>query len=291
MRMSQEGCSKAASLLKIADYGGARIIAREAETPLEPPEQAAADPETRYRSSCAQADTSWQSPFKGAVRKGVKATPGLHSPSFLRNSASFEDENSWNGCTTPTPGSGGCGKLRSLLELHLFVIEFVQVVPNRDQIKLQLDRIQPSSDNALIPAVLFYDPEGALCLNGAVHTQQRSVDAFEVVKNFFMELGKLLIDTDRLVLFCLLTPVRIRASAAILAFVDFLLSPVLIPLDRLSVCKVEFFVIRANQVAICVCLEIDGAERISPMYFKIGWLMKLMQPTTFQPPLALRERL
>ena len=67
MRLSQEGCSKAASLLKIADYGGARIIAREAETPLEPPEQSAADPETRYRSSCAQADTSLQSPFKGKL--------------------------------------------------------------------------------------------------------------------------------------------------------------------------------------------------------------------------------
>ena len=170
----------------------------------------------------------------------MKATPGLHSPLFLRDSAGFEDKNSWNRRTTPTPGSGGCGKLRSLLELHLFVIEFVQVVPNRDQIKLQLDRIQPSSDNALIPAVLFYDTEGALCLDGAVHTQQRSVDAFEVVKNFFMELGKLLIYADRSVLFCLLTPVRIRAAAAILAFVDFLLSPVLIPLDRLSVCKVDF---------------------------------------------------
>ena len=88
-----------------------------------------------------------------------------------------------------------------------------------------------------------------------------------------MELGKLLIYADRSVLFCLLTPVRIRASAAILAFVDFLLSPVLIPLDRLSVCKVEFFVIRANQVAIFVCLEIDCAERIISVFFVGGFLL------------------
>ena len=42
---------------------------------------------------------------------------------------------------------------------------FVEVVTDRNQIKLQLDGIQPSAYHALVPTVVFEDTEGALGLD------------------------------------------------------------------------------------------------------------------------------
>ena len=75
----------------------------------------------------------------------------------------------------------------------MFIEEFVQVVPDRNQIKLQLHGIQTSAHYSLIPTVIFEYAEGAFCLDRAVHTEKCPVDALKIIQNFFVNGSKLLV--------------------------------------------------------------------------------------------------
>lgn len=67
-----------------------------------------------------------------------------------------------------------------LAELVVFIEIFVEVVADRNQIKLQPRGIQPSAHYSLVPAVIFEDAEGAFGLDRTVHAQQSTVNAVEV---------------------------------------------------------------------------------------------------------------
>ena len=58
-----------------------------------------------------------------------------------------------------------------LAEPVVFIEIFVEVVADRNQIKLQPHGIQPSAHYSLVPAVIFEDAEGAFGLDRTVHAQ------------------------------------------------------------------------------------------------------------------------
>ena len=58
-----------------------------------------------------------------------------------------------------------------LAEPVVFIEIFVEVVADRDQIKLQSYGIQPSAHYSLVPSVIFEDAEGAFGLDRTVHAQ------------------------------------------------------------------------------------------------------------------------
>lgn len=62
----------------------------------------------------------------------------------------------------------------------------VEVMADRNQIKLQLDRIQLSEDHALVPAIVLEDAEGAFGLDRTVHLQHCTMNALEVFQNLLL---------------------------------------------------------------------------------------------------------
>ena len=144
----------------------------------------------------------------------------------------------------------------------MFIEVFVKVVPNRNQIKLQLDGIQASSDSPLVPSVIFQYAKCTLSLDRAIHAEKGAVDAFEVAQYFFVDSREFLVQADRSVLFSLLTLFSIRATAAVLTLKDLVLPSVEITFDRRSVSKLEFPVVRTEQAAIRVGLEVYRTEWI-----------------------------
>ena len=75
----------------------------------------------------------------------------------------------------------------------MFIKIFVEVVADRNQIKLQPDRLQTSAHHSLVPTVVFEGAEGALGLDRTVHPKQRTVNAVEVAQDFLMYGSKFLI--------------------------------------------------------------------------------------------------
>lgn len=148
----------------------------------------------------------------------------LHS-SFLNYRA--EEENYNKDKSPPYPHwcvafySSGSG-----LEAVGFVIVFVQVVTDRNEIKLQFHEIQASAHNSFVAAILFHDAEGTFCLDGSVHSQQGSVSALQVIQNLLVHRSQFLVQTNGAIAVGLFALSRIRAVATILAFIDFFLSAI-----------------------------------------------------------------
>ena len=88
------------------------------------------------------------------------------------------------------------------------------------------------------------------------------MDALEVAQYFLVDGREFLVQADRSVLFCLLTLFGIRAAAAVLTLEDLVLPSVEITFDRRSVSKLEFPVVRTEQAAIRVGLEVYRTEWI-----------------------------
>ena len=112
-------------------------------------------------------------------------------------------------------------------------------MPDRDEKNFEPYGINTSSHDPFVPTVILHDPKGAFCLYGTVHSQERSMDALQVVYHFLMHGGKLTVDPYSLVLIALSTPFRIRTSGAILASVYFLLPAIDVPFYMLAVLKVK----------------------------------------------------
>ena len=85
------------------------------------------------------------------------------------------------------------GNSSGFAEPVVFIEIFVEVVTDRNQIKLQPDRIQPSAHHSLVPTVVFEDAEGALGLDRTVHPKQRTVNTVEVAQDFLVYGSKLLV--------------------------------------------------------------------------------------------------
>ena len=70
-----------------------------------------------------------------------------------------------------------CGFFHSIM----FVVEFVEIMSYWNQKKFQLNWIKSSSDDSLVPTVIFYDAESTFSLYGAIHSEQGTMNAFEIV--------------------------------------------------------------------------------------------------------------
>ena len=118
------------------------------------------------------------------------------------------------------------------LEAVGFVIVFVQVVTDRNEIKLQFHEIQASAHNSFVAAILFHDAEGTFCLDGSVHSQQGSVSALQVIQNLPVHRSQFLVQPNRAIAVGLFTLFCVGTATAILAFIDFFLSTIQVPFDR-----------------------------------------------------------
>ena len=125
-----------------------------------------------------------------------------------------------------------------------------------------MDRFNPSSDDPLIPPVILHNAKSTFCLNRAVHSEQCSMYALQVVYDFLMHGCKFMIDTDRAVLFRLLASLCIWASGTILTLIHFFLPAILISIYMFTILKMERLTIRAAHDSVLTDLEIDSTERI-----------------------------
>ena len=63
--------------------------------------------------------------------------------------------------------------------------------------KLEFYPFQAFSDDSLVPLVIFYDSQTALCLDRMVHLEKCSVDALQVVKDFPVESRQFFVEPNR----------------------------------------------------------------------------------------------
>ena len=98
----------------------------------------------------------------------------------------------------------------------------------------QKQALQATSVGSGIRAVPLDTSEGTLGLDGAVHAQQGAVDAVEVVENFLVEAGKLLIEADGAVALSFGAFILVWTARAIFALIKFLRSTVEVAPDRYS---------------------------------------------------------
>lgn len=68
-----------------------------------------------------------------------------------------------------------------IAEPVVFIEVFVKVVTDRNQVKLQPDGIQTSSDGSFVASVIFENAKCALGLDRSVHSEQGTVDIVEIV--------------------------------------------------------------------------------------------------------------
>ena len=62
----------------------------------------------------------------------------------------------------------------------------IEIVPDRDKENFEPYGINTSSHDPFIPAVILHDPKGAFCLYGTIHSQERPMDALQVVYHFLV---------------------------------------------------------------------------------------------------------
>lgn len=148
-----------------------------------------------------------------------------------------------------------------------FIIVFIQVVSNRNQVEFQFHEIQASAHDPLVAAILFHDAESAFRLDGSVHAQQGSVGTLQVVQDLPVHRGQFQVQLNTAIAVGLLALACVGTAAAILAFIDFFLSAIQVPFDCSSISKPEYFSARANQISGFVCLEVDCPEWVVPIFF------------------------
>ena len=102
-------------------------------------------------------------------------------------------------------------------------------MPDRDEENFEPYGIYTSSHNPFVPAIIFHDPKGTFCLYGTIHSQERSMDALQVVYHFLVHGGKLTVDPYSSVLIALSAFFCIRTSGAVLTSVYFLLPAIGVP--------------------------------------------------------------
>jgi len=137
--------------------------------------------------------------------------------------------------TPLTPQIGFLTVLCSFQFPHLFVVEFIEILSDRNKINFQANRIDSSSRDSFVPTVTFYDSKCSFGLDGSIHSEQSTMDTFQIFYHFFMHSGKFMVDSHRSVFIGLFTFVCIWTSATVFTLVYFFLSSVLIPFYMLAV--------------------------------------------------------
>ena len=108
----------------------------------------------------------------------------------------------------PTPYESGADNLCGCLCFLLFVVEFIQILPYRNEENLESDGFNPSSNNPAVTTVVLHDPESAFRLDGTVHSEKDTMYAFQVLHDFMMHGGELPVDPDSAIFISLLTSFR-----------------------------------------------------------------------------------
>lgn len=109
-------------------------------------------------------------------------------------------------------------KLCGFVNSHFFIVIFIKVLSDRNQKYFQLYRIYSSSHNSLVPSVAFHYAKCPLGLYGAIHSQQCSMNAFQIFDYLFVHLGQFLIDSNGSIFIGLLALGCIRASATVFVY-------------------------------------------------------------------------
>jgi len=154
-----------------------------------------------------------------------------------------------------------------------FQVEFVEIKPTGNQSGLQNKAIQAPPPGPGVGTVPFHFSKRTLGLDRAVHAQQGSVGAVEIVENFLMETGQLLVQTNGAVPLCLGALLLERTAGAVLALVDLLGSAVTVPLHWDGAQEAEFLLVWTDQIAVLIYLEIYRPEGILPVLFVGGFLL------------------
>ena len=66
-------------------------------------------------------------------------------------------------------------------------MEFIQVMAKDNQEKLKFYPLQAFSYDSLVPSILFHNTETAFRLNGSIHPEQSTMNAFQIIENFFVK--------------------------------------------------------------------------------------------------------
>ena len=123
----------------------------------------------------------------------------------------------------------------------------VQVKTAAYQSNLQNCLVYAPPSEPFVPSVGFYFTVGPFRLYGAIHPQQRAMNAVQVVQNLFMEGCQFIVQPNDSVKPALVTFGSVRTVAAIFTLVNFQLASVLVSFYLLRPEEEEFFVVWANQ--------------------------------------------
>ena len=137
---------------------------------------------------------------------------------------------------------------------------------DRNQKNLHPHSFHPFSHQALIPPVIFHDPECPLCLNRTVHPQKRPLNTFQIFYYLFVYGCQFHIQTDAAVFVTLFAFLRVMAATAALTYIDLFLSSILVSFYLFSIGKYKLLPIRAAQVSVSVYLKIYRPKRIFTVF-------------------------
>ena len=146
---------------------------------------------------------------------------------------------------------------------------FIEIVPDRDEENFESYRIYASSHNPFVPAIILHDPKSTFCLYRTIHSQERPMDALQVVYHFLMHGGKLMVDPHSSILIALFASFCIRTSRAILASIYFFLPTIVIPPYMAAVLKMKGLSVRTSHDSVCPDREVNGPKQIL-MVFPVG---------------------
>ena len=142
----------------------------------------------------------------------------------------------------------------------LLPMVFVQVEANRNQKNFHFHWIHASSDNPVIFPIVLHHSESTFCLDSTVPSQQKSAGICQSSDDVSMDLCKLTIQADPSVMRCFLATFCIRTAIAVLTFIDFFLTAILVALNVFPVDEFELLSIGTEQRSINRRLEINRTE-------------------------------
>ena len=92
--------------------------------------------------------------------------------------------------------------------------------------KFKFYPFQAFSDDSLVPPVILHDSETALCLNRSVHSEESSMDAFQIIENFLVEGCQFFIKPNCSVFIGFFALLSVWTVAAIFALVNLFLTAI-----------------------------------------------------------------
>lgn len=148
----------------------------------------------------------------------------------------------------------------------------------------------PSNDS-FIPTIIFHDSKSTFNLYGTVHSQQCSMNTFQVFDYFPMHCSQFPIDPYRSVFICFFTSFSIWTSTAVFALIQFFLAPVRISPHRLAVQKMKRLIIWASHYPIFINSEIHSAEWIFMIFLILCFFLEHRKLHIFFNPILFAENI